>query len=102
MTERKQQPLPSGFTAKTTATEAIGHHRLDGITAIVTGGYAGIGLETTRVLSAAGATLVVPARTPDKARASLAGIQGVELETLDLADPASIDAFARRFLASGR
>lgn len=50
----------------------------------------------------AGATVIVPVRTPDKARASLAGIPRVELEELDLMDPASIDAFAQRFLDSGR
>ncbi|RKH69111.1 SDR family NAD(P)-dependent oxidoreductase [Corallococcus interemptor] len=98
----KQQPLNSGFGATTTAREALGNTRLEGAVTIVTGGYAGIGLETTRTLHAAGATVIVPARTPDKARAALAGLEGVELEPLDLIDPASIDAFASRFLASGR
>ncbi|WP_254330721.1 SDR family NAD(P)-dependent oxidoreductase [Corallococcus exiguus] len=98
----KQQPLNSGFGATTTAREALGNTRLDGTVAIVTGGYAGIGLETTRTLHAAGATVIVPARTPDKARAALAGLERVELEPMDLFDPASIDAFASRFIASGR
>ncbi|WP_223640552.1 oxidoreductase [Corallococcus sp. EGB] len=98
----KQQPLNSGFGATTTAREALGNTRLEGTVAIVTGGYAGIGLETTRTLHAAGATVIVPARTPDKARAALAGMERVELEQLDLIDPASIDAFASRFLESGR
>ena len=98
----KQTPIHSGFGAQTTAREVIGSRRLDGLTAIVTGGYAGVGLETTRALSGAGATVIVPARTPDKARAALAGMNRVELESLDLIDPKSIDAFAARFLASGR
>ena len=68
----------------------------------MTGGYSGVGLETTRALAEAGATVIVPARTPEKARASLDGIPRVELERLDLIDPASIDAFANRFLSSGR
>jgi hypothetical protein len=55
-----QYPIPSGFGAHTTAREAIGDLRLDGRTAIVTGGYAGIGAETTRVLAAAGAHVIVP------------------------------------------
>jgi NAD(P)-dependent dehydrogenase (short-subunit alcohol dehydrogenase family) len=97
-----QAPLPSGFDAKTTAREALGARDLSGVTAIVTGGYAGIGLETTRILAGAGASVVVPARTPDKARAALDGIARVELETIDLFDPSSIDGFAERFLASGR
>jgi NAD(P)-dependent dehydrogenase (short-subunit alcohol dehydrogenase family) len=101
MTSR-QAPIGSGFGAHTTAREALGDLRLEGAMAVVTGGYAGVGLETTRVLSDAGATVVVPARSADKARAALAGIARVELERLDLGDPASIDAFAERILASGR
>ena len=97
-----QTPLPSGYGATTTAREVIGDRRLDRAVAVVTGGYAGIGLETTRVLAGAGATVIVPARSPDKARAALAGIERVELEQLDLGDPVSIDAFAARFAASGR
>src|SRR5690349_8433932 len=97
-----QKPIQSGFGAHTTAQEALGSRDLRGAFALVTGGYSGIGLETARVLAGAGATVIVPARTPDKARAALAGIPGVELEHLDLAEPASIDAFARRFLDSGR
>ncbi|QRN97681.1 SDR family NAD(P)-dependent oxidoreductase [Archangium violaceum] len=98
----KQAPIHSGFGARTTAREVIGSRRLDGLIAVVTGGYAGVGLETTRVLSAAGATVIVPARTPDKARTALAGLERVELERLDLFEPASIDSFAARFLESGR
>ena len=75
---------------------------MSGKAAIVTGGYSGIGLETARVLAEAGATVIIPARTPEKARASVADIPRVELEELDLMEPASIDAFAQRFLASGR
>jgi NAD(P)-dependent dehydrogenase (short-subunit alcohol dehydrogenase family) len=98
----KQAPIHSGFGARTTAREVLGNRRLDGLIAVVTGGYAGVGLETTRVLSAAGATVIVPARTPDKARTALAGLERVELERLDLFEPASIDSFAARFLESGR
>jgi NAD(P)-dependent dehydrogenase (short-subunit alcohol dehydrogenase family) len=98
----KQAPLPSGFSAKSTATEVLGNRRLEGVLAIITGGYAGVGLETTRVLSGAGATVIVPARTPDKARTALKGLDRVELEALDLADPKSIDDFAARFIASKR
>jgi NAD(P)-dependent dehydrogenase (short-subunit alcohol dehydrogenase family) len=97
-----QSPLPSGYGPRTNARQVLGARRLDGRIAVVTGGYAGIGLETTRVLAGAGATVIVPARTPDKARAALSGIERVELEALDLFDPASIDAFASRFLSTGR
>ena len=96
-----QQPLPSGFSAQSTAADVIRGIDLSGQTAIVTGGYSGIGVETTRALIAAGAQVIVPARNVEKARHTLAGIDA-ELEVMDLLDPASIDAFATRFLASGR
>jgi NAD(P)-dependent dehydrogenase (short-subunit alcohol dehydrogenase family) len=98
----KQAPIPSGYSAQTTALAVISKLRLDHVTAVVTGGYAGVGLETTRTLSGAGATVIVPARTVDKAHAALAGVENVEIDSLDLFDPVSIDAFAARFLASGR
>src|SRR5262245_3857470 len=92
-----QRPLSSGFGAQTSAREVIGERRLDGMTAIVTGGYAGIGLETTSVLAAAGAHVLVPARDRAKATAALGGLANVTLDELDLAAPATIDAFAARF-----
>jgi NAD(P)-dependent dehydrogenase (short-subunit alcohol dehydrogenase family) len=98
----KQTPIHSGFGPETTAREVIGNRRLDGLVAIVTGGYAGVGLETTRVLAGAGATVIVPARSLDKARQALKGMDRVEIESLDLIDPKSIDAFSARFLATGR
>ena len=42
----------------------------------------------------------MPARDHDRAAAALEGID-VEIEPMDLLDPASIDAFAERFLATG-
>ncbi len=97
-----QTPLGSGFGAATTASEVIKGHDLSGKTAIVTGGYAGLGLETTKTLPAAGAQVIVPVRDPEKARRTLASVPGVELGALDLMDPSSIDAFAEKFLGSGR
>lgn len=99
---RGQAPLGSGFGLRTSAKEALAGARLDGKIAIVTGGYSGLGLETTKALAGAGATVIVPARTPEKAAAALAGIANVEHAALDLADPASIKAFADGFLSSGR
>lgn len=98
----EQKPLNAGFGAKTTAREVLAGRDLTGKVAIVTGGYSGVGLETTRALAEAGATVIVPARTQEKARTALAGIPRVEIETLELIDPASIDAFADRFLDTGR
>lgn len=98
----EQKPLNSGFGATTTAKEVLAGRDLTGKIAIVTGGYSGVGLETTRALAEAGATVVVPARTQEKARTTLAGIPRVEMETLELIDPDSIDTFAQRFLDTGR
>ncbi|MBT1705614.1 SDR family NAD(P)-dependent oxidoreductase [Fulvivirgaceae bacterium PWU20] len=97
-----QKPLGSGFNGKSTATEVIKGIDLSGKIAIVTGGNTGIGLETTKVLAAAGATVIVPARDTEKAKQNLAGINNVELEEMDLIDPKSIDAFASKFIKSGR
>ncbi|MGC1301843.1 MAG: oxidoreductase [Caulobacteraceae bacterium] len=97
-----QAPILSGFGPATTAEEALAGADLTGKVAIVTGGYSGLGLETARVLTKAGAQVVVPARDAARARAALEVAPGVELEALDLMDPASIDGFASRFLASGR
>ncbi|MDO9377011.1 MAG: SDR family NAD(P)-dependent oxidoreductase [Ferruginibacter sp.] len=89
-----QQPVDSGFTAKSTASDVILGVDLTGKIAIVTGGNTGIGLETTKTLAAAGATVIVAARDIQKARRNLEYIPNVELEAVELANPASIDAFA--------
>jgi len=94
-----QAPIQSGYGARTQAHEALGGRRLDGKVAVVTGGYSGLGLETTRALAEAGATVIVPARSPEKAQRALVNIANVEQAALDLADPASIDAFAGGFLS---
>jgi NAD(P)-dependent dehydrogenase (short-subunit alcohol dehydrogenase family) len=44
----------------------------------------------------------VAGREPEKAREALRSVPRVELSRLDLLDPASVDAFTREFLASGR
>lgn len=98
----QQHPIGTGFGARTTATEVLAGLDLTGRTGIVTGGYSGIGLETTRALAAAGAHVVVPARRPDGARVALAGLDGVEVDELDLGDLDSVRGFAERFLATGR
>ena len=97
-----QKAIGSGFSATTTTNDVIKGVDLTGKVALVTGGYAGIGLETTRTLSAAGATVVVPARSIAKALKNLTGIANVQVEEMDLMEPASIDALSAKFLASGR
>ncbi|RBQ22004.1 oxidoreductase [Spongiactinospora rosea] len=97
-----QHKIGSGFGARSTAEEVLRGVDLSGKLAIVTGGYSGLGLETTRALARAGARVVVPARRKGAAEQAVAGIDGVEVDELDLADLASVRGFAERFLASGR
>lgn len=96
-----QKPIHSGFTAASTAEDVIKGIDLTGKTAVVTGGYSGIGLETARVLRNAGAEVIVPARDLNKAAETLKGID-VTIGELNLMDPASINAFAENFNASGK
>ncbi|ROP54027.1 SDR family NAD(P)-dependent oxidoreductase [Streptomyces sp. PanSC9] len=97
-----QHKIGSGFGATSTADDVLRGVDLTGKLALVTGGYSGIGLETTRALVKAGARVVVPARRPATAEQALAGLSGVELDELDLGDLDSVRGFAERFLASGR
>lgn len=97
-----QHPLDTGFNAQSTTADVIKGINLTGKIAIVTGGNTGIGLETTKELSGAGATVIVPARDVDKARKNLKGITNVEIEAMDIMSPSSIDAFAKRFLSTHR
>src|ERR1700720_1027079 len=98
----EQKPLISGFGSRTTAEEALAGRDLRGKVAIVTGGHAGIGLETTRVLSNAGAAVVIGSRDPKKATMPVAKMNNVEVRRLDLASPNSIDRFTEEFLSSKR
>ncbi len=100
--QTEQKPLTSGLGPETTAEEVIEGIDLRGKVAIVTGGHAGIGLETTRVLSNAGATVVIGSRDPKKAQMAVAKMKNVEVARLDLASPNSIDRFAEEFLNSKR
>ena len=100
--DTEQQPLPSGFGPETTAEQVVAGANLRGKVFVVTGGYAGIGLETTRVLTKAGATVVVGARDIDKAQAALSGMKNASVLRLDLADARSIDDFAREFIYRSR
>lgn len=97
-----QWPIGSGFGAASTTHDVLEGLDLSGKVAVVTGGASGLGRETARALAAAGARVIVPARDPGRAATALAGLRGVEVEPMDLLDPASIDAFAARFLGSRR
>ncbi len=89
-----QVPTQSGFHAKSTGAEVLADMDLSSKTAIVTGGYSGIGLETTRALADKGAKVIVPVRSPEKAQDALADLSGdVSTAPLDLGDLASVRRF---------
>jgi len=94
-----QQPLLTENSARTTTDEVIKNIDLTGKKVIITGGAAGLGLETTKTLANAGATIIIPVRNPDKAKLSLAGFPNVELypASFDLSDRDSINSFSRWF-----
>jgi NAD(P)-dependent dehydrogenase (short-subunit alcohol dehydrogenase family) len=102
MSNTAQHKIGSGFGATSTADEVLTGIDLSGRLALVTGGYSGLGLETTRALTRAGARVIVPARRPAAAHEALTGLDGVEVDELDLGDLESVRAFAERVLDSGR
>ena len=88
-------PLGSGFAAKSEPDHVLADIELDRTTVVVTGGYSGIGLETTKALAAHGARVIVPVRTPAKAADNLGTIEGdVVAREIDLADIGSVRSFA--------
>lgn len=102
MAAADQKLIHSGFSAKSTAAEVVRGVDLSGNSAVVTGGYSGIGVETVRALAGAGADVVVPARDIAKAKAALADVKGkIAVAAMDLGDLVSVEKFARDY-ASGR
>jgi NAD(P)-dependent dehydrogenase (short-subunit alcohol dehydrogenase family) len=101
MSDRKHPQAPH-LRIDSTAAEALAGIDLHGRLAVVTGGSSGLGLETTKALVGAGAQVVVLARNATAARKTLAGVEGVEVDELDLAALESVASFATRFVGAGR
>src|SRR3954463_3386865 len=97
-----QRPIGSGLGSRSAAAEVLEGIDLGGRLAIVTGGYSGLGLETVRALSGAGAEVLVPARRPEPAAEVLEGLDRVRVDALDLGSLDSVRAFAGRVLDDGR
>jgi NAD(P)-dependent dehydrogenase (short-subunit alcohol dehydrogenase family) len=90
--------ITTPFGATSTAAEVIAGVDLTGTRAIVTGGSSGIGVETARALSGAGAEVTLAVRSTDAGRRAAAGMNAnsgnaVRVGLLDLADLASVAAF---------
>ena len=94
MISKLQKPIDSGFNSKSNAHEITKDVDLNGKIAIVTGGYSGIGLETTRELVSSGAEVVIPAKRSDVAIKNLEGIVPEEnVIEMDLSDLNSVKNF---------
>lgn len=103
----QQQPsVPTPFTRDTPAEEIAAAADLTGKLAVITGGSAGLGLETARSLAAAGADLFIAGRRRNvvEEAGKLLGQYGRDVRgfALDLMSPASVEALADAVLALGR
>lgn len=93
----------------TTTGEVLEGRDLSGQRILITGGSAGLGVETARALAAHGASVVLAVRdlakgerAAEAVRADAAASASVELCELDLASLASVRACADRMLAEGK
>ena len=99
--------MSNNFGAHTSAEEAAGNIDLKGETIVITGGSAGLGVETARVLAARGAEIVSVVRDAEKGQGAIAQIREsvpdakIELAVLDLSKLPSVrqgaDDIAKRF-----
>uniref|UniRef100_A0A7N0UBB7 Short-chain dehydrogenase TIC 32, chloroplastic n=1 Tax=Kalanchoe fedtschenkoi TaxID=63787 RepID=A0A7N0UBB7_KALFE len=102
------RPGPSGYGSATTAEQVSQGVDATALTAIVTGGASGIGLETARVLALRGAHVVIAARNlnaANEARQAILKDVGddarVDVLKLDLSSLNSVREFAEKFDALG-
>ncbi|MFC6084721.1 SDR family NAD(P)-dependent oxidoreductase [Sphaerisporangium aureirubrum] len=92
--------ITTPFTAQSTAAEVVEGVDLTGRRAVVTGGASGIGVETARALASAGAEVTLAVRDPAAGERTAddiiatTGNKQVLVAPLDLADQASVAAFA--------
>ncbi len=93
--------IPFGFSS--TAADVLEGVDLANRNVIVTGGAAGIGLETSRALAAAGAAVTIAARRPDEAEKAVAELKKsmpeaqLRVRRLDLADLSSVQQFSENW-----
>ena len=93
-----QRPTNSGFGQKTEPGEILNNINLDNKNIIITGGYSGIGLETTKALRSAGARIIIPAKRKGIAQAELKDVVPEEdIFEMDLADLNSVKKFTNSF-----
>lgn len=91
------------FGPDSTTDDVLDGTDVSGLSVVITGTSAGLGVETARALSARGADVVGVVRDIDKARRNLdaVGATGVALYEGDLADLGTIRTFAEAFAGDG-
>ena len=93
-----QKPINSGFSNKSEPKDILKNIDLHNKVAIVTGGYSGIGLETTKALVAAGANVIIPAKRPEIANQNLNGVVSeTNIIKMDLGNLNSVKNFTNSF-----
>ena len=98
MISKLQKPLKSGFNQKTEPDQILNNVDLFNKNIIITGGYSGIGLETTKALKSAGARVIIPAKRQTHAQSLLANIVPEEdIYEMNLADLKSVSNFVESF-----
>ncbi|WP_340615315.1 oxidoreductase [Xenorhabdus thailandensis] len=91
---RVQKPINSGFSASSTASDVLKGIDIKGKTAFITGGHSGLGYETTKALSEAGAHVVVGVRDMKRASNALSELTNITILPLDLSDINSVRTLA--------
>ncbi|KAF7818514.1 short-chain dehydrogenase TIC 32, chloroplastic [Senna tora] len=98
-------PGPSGFGSSSTAQQVTEGIDASNLTAIITGGASGIGLETARVLALRNAHVIIAVRNMESAKEAKQMIlqenesARVDIMKLDLCSVTSVRSFADQFLA---
>ncbi len=96
------------FSFESTTDDVLDGMDLSGRRFVITGAASGLGEESTRALAANGASILMLARDPQKNADAAARVRvavpdaELSLDTVDLADLASVRAFAERYIESGQ
>ncbi|PWG00394.1 SDR family NAD(P)-dependent oxidoreductase [Levilactobacillus bambusae] len=94
----QQHPIQSPFNQTSTAKQVMAGIDLAGKSVVITGGYSGLGLVTTKALLSAGAAVTVLAHSVTKAQRALKPDPRLSFAQVDLMSPSSIANFANQYL----